>query len=56
VAEYFFMAFGVSIAFSNERSDAVLGLLRGESLQGMTCCWVSAARLAGWREGVQLLA
>ena len=33
------MAFGVSIAFSNERSGAALVLLRGESLYQVPCCW-----------------
>jgi hypothetical protein len=32
VNEYLFIAFGVLIGFSNERSDAALGLLRGKSL------------------------
>jgi hypothetical protein len=32
LCEYFFMAFRVSIGFSNERSGAVLVLLKGESL------------------------
>jgi len=33
------MAFRVSIGFSNERSDAALGLLRGKSLQWVICWW-----------------
>ena len=47
------MAFGVSIGFVNERSGAVLGLLRGESLQGVDLLPVVLARLAGWCEVVQ---
>jgi hypothetical protein len=33
------MAFRVSIGFSNERSGAVLVLLKGESPQAMRCWW-----------------
>jgi hypothetical protein len=37
--EYFFIEFRVSIGFSNERSGAVLVLLKGESPQAMRCWW-----------------